>query len=199
MICKYSYVCEIDECNKPYADWNNFQNHRKTVHLINPSIIKCTQCDAVFYKSWAYAYHKKSVHNDHHKCAFCDQTFVIERALKDHVQRVHSRVLDEDTAADDDAVRYCDGDVVQHTKRRKSKHTAMFNEYFRENEVGEFSCQVCGKVTNRRSNAIAHAQMMHQKIRNFKCALCAKEFFHRGDLNGHMRKVSSEDKLYIEI
>lgn len=177
-------MCEIDDCNKPYADWNNFQNHRKTVHLINPSIINCKLCDAVFYKSWAYTYHKKSVHNEHHKCEFCDQTFVIERALKEHIKRAH-KVIDDVTGDEDGPTT--DGFV----QRRKSKHTAILNEYFGKNEAGDFVCLECGKVTNRRSNAISHAQMMHLKIRNFKCTLCSKDFFHRGDLNGHMRKVGA--------
>lgn len=185
-------MCEIDDCNKPYADWNNYQTHRKTVHLINPSIINCTECDAVFYKSWKYTYHKKSVHNEHHKCAFCDQTFVIERALKEHVQRFH-QVNDEDMSGDE--VDSNNDGSLRKTKQRKSKHAAVLSKYFSVNEVGDFHCLVCGKVTNRRSNAIAHAQMMHLKIRNFKCELCPKEFFHRGDLNGHMRKVSLREDL----
>lgn len=182
-LSRFRYVCDVAKCFKPYSDWRNFQNHRKTVHLINPSVIRCDQCDAVFYKSWSYAYHVKSVHSKHLQCNYCEQTFVMERSLEAHVARKH---LDEPQVASASSAAKSSGG-------RNSKYEHLIREYFRVESDGRFACLKCDRLITRRNNAIAHAKMMHMHVRDFVCEVCSKKFFHRGDLNTHMRLVSVAD------
>lgn len=174
------YVCDEDACLKLYTDWRNLQTHRKTVHLINPSIFKCTQCDATFYQSWTYAYHKKSVHEKPTKCPFCDQTFVLSRSLQKHVNRMHVNEPPEPT-----------------TSQRKSGEKNKFDFDKHVQKVGVlYYCKTCEKKCSCRNNAIAHVQMVHMKIQNYFCDICNKGFYQRGDLTDHVRKVSINYALY---
>lgn len=192
---KRMYVCELDDCRKPYADWNNYQSHRKTVHLVNPSIIRCTECDEVFYKSWLYAYHKKSVHQAHKQCPLCPQTFVVKRALDEHVARVHVDQPEADEPRTD-AKKSSVGVVKRATRTRRAGDATtgtLVQEdlHYSANANGDgFRCLDCGKVSVRRSNAVSHVRMVHMKIRNFSCAECSRTFYHRGDFNDHMKMVS---------
>lgn len=169
------YVCDADACLKLYADWRNLQSHRKTVHLINPSIYKCKDCDATFYQSWTYAYHKKSAHEEPSKCPFCDQKFVMARSLQKHVNRVHVEARTKSP-------------VVRQKKSPKNNFNFDLNVRKDPND-GLYYCRICEKKCTGRNNVIAHVQMVHMKITNYTCDICNKGFYQRGDLSDHLRKV----------
>lgn len=199
---KRMFVCELDNCRKPYADWNNYQTHRKTVHLVNPSIIRCQLCDEVFYKSWLYSYHKKSVHQAHHQCPMCSLSFVLQRALAQHIRRVHiNEGVDGVSDPGDDVASQEEMDVTVEDKPKDvlsdfGKKTVNSDRVVQQDvhftaltDSAGFKCLQCGKIASRRSNLVAHVQMVHLKVRNFKCTQCDKTFFQRGDLGDHLKMV----------
>lgn len=144
------YLCDQDNCSKSYIHWSSLTAHRKTRHLINPSIIKCPECPETFYRSWTYDYHKKTVHGECELCPICGKGFYKKKSLELHIQRVH----------------------IDDKKRSNSKldaAEAMVNEV-----DGEISCKECGKVCPTKYNAISHISMVHLKVRNFACNVCDK-------------------------
>ena len=164
------YLCDDKACLKTYRDWRTLQCHRKTVHLINPTIFKCKECDATFYRSWDFAYHKKSVHSDPLPCVMCDKTFSTSKSLQNHITKIH---------------------VNNGRTSKRNLPDSTIAEAMERIEATEnaYKCLQCNKICVARSNAINHVAMVHMKVVNFKCSVCKKGFFQRGDLNDHMRIV----------
>lgn len=144
------YICDQDNCFKSYIHWSSLTAHRKTRHLINPSIIKCPECPETFYRSWTYDYHKKTVHGECESCPICSKGFYKKKSLELHMQRVHI-------------------DDKRRTNSKMEAAEAMINEV-----NGEISCKECGKICSTRYNAISHISMVHLKVRNFNCNVCDK-------------------------
>lgn len=144
------YVCDQENCFKSYLHWSSLTAHRKTRHLINPSIIKCPECPETFYRSWTYDYHKKTVHGECESCPICGKGFYKKKSLELHIQRVHI-------------------DDKKRTNSNMEAAEAMIDEV-----DGEFSCKECGKICVTRHNAVSHISMVHLKVRNFRCDVCDK-------------------------
>ncbi|KAJ6641337.1 Zinc finger protein [Pseudolycoriella hygida] len=163
------FICDQDNCFKSYIHWSSLTAHRKTRHLINPSIIKCPECPETFYCSWKYDYHKKTVHNECESCPICSKGFYKKKSLDIHIQRVH---------------------IDDQRKRMNSKGEVAETMIVETN--GEISCKECGKICPTRYNAISHISMVHLKVRNFQCSVCDKSFYQKGDLNDHYRLHTKE-------
>lgn len=171
------YVCDV--CLKPYSDWRNLQCHRKTVHLINPSIFRCKDCDATFYKSWDFSYHKKSVHGDPVPCPLCNQKFATNKSMTSHMNKIHlnEKPKRAKTVSKRKIVQMDDAQMQIRTMIEKT------------NDM-KWACKICKKMCASRTNAVAHVAMVHMRIENFHCEICNKGFYQKGDLNDHFRIVS---------
>lgn len=145
------YICDQEDCFKSYIHWSSLTAHRKTRHLINPSIIKCPECPETFYRSWTYDYHKKTVHGECESCPICSKGFYKKRSLEEHIQRVH----------------------INDKKRSNSKMDAA-EAMIQDDKDGQISCTECGKICASRYNAMSHVQMVHLKVKNFNCNVCDK-------------------------
>lgn len=161
------YICDQDDCFKSYIHWSSLTAHRKTTHLINPSIIKCTECPETFYRSWTYDYHKKTVHGECELCPICNKGFYKKNSLEMHMQRVH----------------------IDDRKRSNINSRGDAAEEMVDEDNGVFSCKECGKQCPSKYNAISHVSMVHLKVRNMVCDICDKRFYQKGDLNDHYRLV----------
>lgn len=165
------YMCDVDDCWKRYRHWSDLLNHRKTVHLINPSIYKCNECEQTFYQSWNFSYHKKTVHSiTMIKCEECNFECKTVYNLKNHKKRAH--------CADEDAAEPIE--VKAKTQRIRSKKAIEIDKYLRKTDTS-IVCNICGKQLATRNSATAHIEMIHFKIKNHTCEECGKDFYLKKD------------------
>lgn len=175
-----NYMCDSTNCWKKYRHWSDLLNHRKTVHLINPSIYKCTECEKTFYQSWKFDYHKKTVHSQPVNCDKCSAEFLSVISLRVHIKKHHSD--------------RCKG-VKKATSNQQSKATerkCIDIDRFLERKDTKMFCTECGKHLSTRNNARSHIEMVHLKIRNYACGICEKLFYLKKDLDDHTRLHTAE-------
>lgn len=176
-----NYMCDVVDCFKRYRHWSDLQCHQKTVHLINPTIYKCPECEATFYNSWQFDYHKKSVHSKPSKCKLCDRMFQTLMQLKTHTRRAHKRPAGQPTVGG---------------SRRKSKRSTVDISAHIRSEDDKLFCRDCGKFLPSRNNARSHIEMVHLKIKNFDCSVCGKAFYLRKDFEDHERLHTADTPFH---
>lgn len=170
-----NYMCDCSNCFKRYRHWSDLQCHQKTVHLINPTIYKCSECDSTFYNSWQFDYHKKTVHSKPSKCETCNRTFQTFMQLKTHTRRIHRRTNNKTIV-----------ESVGNSKKKSKRPTIDISQYMKlENE--NLYCKECGKFLPSKNNARSHIEMVHLKIKNYNCMTCSKGFYMRKDFEDHVR------------
>lgn len=165
------YLCDIEECWKRYRHWSDLSIHRKTVHLINPTVYKCQQCEQTFHHSWKFSYHKKTVHAIASvKCSVCGMECANAYNLRHHRKKCGS----EDTAK-------------QLAKPKQSKSKTFDMAHYID-QIGQMmKCRLCDKQLATRITARIHVEMTHLKIRRHRCDTCGKEFYLRKDYMDHLR------------
>ncbi|XP_031630017.1 zinc finger protein 761-like [Contarinia nasturtii] len=173
------YMCDVEECWKPYRHWSDLTNHRKTVHLINPSIYKCNDCEETFYQSWNFSYHKKTVHPmSTMKCDECDFECTTKPSLKSHQKRVHSCNTEPPLTA-------------KSVAPKPKKKVPEADQFFKELD-GAIVCNICEKQLASRNSARSHIEMIHLKVKNYACEKCGKEFYLKKDYIDHKRLHTAE-------
>lgn len=177
------YVCDIPECLKPYRHWGDLTMHRKTVHLINPSILKCSDCGKTFYQSWKLHYHCNTQHGSPVVCEICNKTLPTVISHRTHMRK-HKRTADADQTVKPPVKKASN-------KKAKRKTTHDIEPYLKI-ENGQMSCTACGKQMVSRNNARSHIEIVHLKVRNYSCGECQKDFYLRKDLIDHMRLHTAE-------
>lgn len=177
-----NYMCDRINCWKKYRHWSDLLNHRKTVHLINPSIYNCTDCGKTFYQSWKYDYHKKTTHGASFACDECDTMYNSIIQYKNHLRKRHTGVNGEVNATNP---------VPRKKKRTNDRPTTDIEHYIRTVDAQMF-CTECDKQLKSRNSARSHIEMVHLKIKNYACNICEKEFYLRKDFNDHTRIHTAE-------
>lgn len=173
------YVCDVVDCQKPYRHWSDLTNHRKTVHLINPSIFKCNECAKTFYQSWKFNYHNKTVHGESVQCDVCNVILPSSISYQAHMRK-HLRGEGQKKAEE-----------PKKPVKRAAKKGIDISKYLRE-ENGSLFCTECNRRMLSRNNARTHIEIVHLKVRNFMCRECEKTFYLRKDYDDHMRLHTSE-------
>lgn len=179
-----NYMCDNVDCLKQYRHWSDLINHRKTVHLINPTIFKCSECDVTFYQSWKFDYHKKTFHGKPEKCTLCDDVLSSSITLKAHMRKKHSAKEPKE--------------ISLKSKLRKKKTTEIDNYIEQSDESGMY-CSQCGKTFPSRNNARSHIEMVHLKIRKHSCSTCDKQFYLKKDLDDHIRLHTAEQPFKCAV
>lgn len=202
------YMCDVEDCWKRYRHWSDLLNHRKTVHLINPSIFKCNDCEQTFYQSWNFSYHKKTVHAvTTVKCPHCDFECKNVYNLRAHQKKTHSDKMELKASTDE---------IVAKSKVKSSKVEATatqvaapmatatpttpptptkkpleIDQYIRKVDK-TIICNLCDKQLATRTSARSHIEMIHFKIKNFACTECGKTFYLKKDASDHLRMHTAE-------
>lgn len=177
-----NYMCDVDDCWKRYRHWSDLLNHRKTVHLINPTIYKCNDCEQTFYQSWNFSYHKKTVHAmTTVKCQLCDFECKTVYNLKTHHKNVHVNKKTDEMPQQKKA----------RTETLRSKKAIEIDQYLKKSNNATV-CNICGKHLATRSNARSHIEMTHLKIKNFTCNECSRSFYLKKDYVDHLRVHTAE-------
>lgn len=191
------YVCDEGSCRKSYRHWSDLTSHRKTVHLINPSILKCGDCGKTFYQSWKLSYHCKSVHGGPMQCNICNITLPNPIRHQSHMRRhnsgtddsINEKVARTPKKASSSTLSPPAAPMTKAQSKRKIAHN--IDEYIRM-ENGQMFCTACGKQLPSRSNARTHIELVHMKVRKFSCKECDKQFYLRKDYEDHMRMHTAE-------
>lgn len=192
--CKFPvqrhYMCDIENCWKRYRHWSDLLNHRKTVHLINPTIYKCSECEQTFYQSWNFAYHKKTAHcATFIQCDECDFQCRTLHSLRSHQKKQHSPDTGISTIK------------INKTKPKKEtfkvRKTIDIDQYLTKIDT-VMACNLCGRQLTSRNGARSHIEMIHLKIRHHACDECGKEFYLRKDFNDHKRLHTAETPYECE-
>lgn len=174
------YMCDVDNCWKRYRHWGDLSIHRKTVHLINPTVYKCPECDQTFHQSWKFSYHKKTVHQVNSiNCNTCGMECANSYQLKQHRKSHHSSAKK----------------VVQPMKSNKSFDMKQYIDQMGATMI----CRLCGKKLVTRTGAKTHVEMTHMKLRNHRCDTCGKEFYLRKDYVDHLRTHTAEMPYQCEL
>lgn len=177
------YMCDIESCWKKYRHWSDLLNHRKTVHLINPTIYKCSECEQTFYQSWNFSYHKKTVHcSTELKCDVCDFQCRTLYSLRLHQRNYHS------SDAEDSNANF----KAKPKKQPIKKQSRVDLDEFVSKTGTSLICNTCGKQFSTRNGARSHVEMVHLKIRNHSCKECGKEYYLRKDYEDHRRMHTAE-------
>lgn len=215
------YMCDVEDCWKRYRHWSDLLNHRKTVHLINPSIFKCNDCEQTFYQSWNFSYHKKTVHAMATiQCQQCDYQCKNIYNLRAHQKKFHSDKNEEkppsrDVAENQIVVKQEEADTVTVIKAKApetissspssstittaeaeiattpTKTTLEIDQYVRKVDK-TIICNICEKQLATRCSARSHIEMIHFKIKNFACTECGKTFYLKKDATDHLRTHTAE-------
>lgn len=192
------YMCDVENCWKRYRHWSDLSIHRKTVHLINPSIYKCSECEQTFYQSWKFSYHKKTVHAlSSVKCDVCSIECPNVYNLKFHKKKHHSPAtnLIRNKIATTSNVRQPKKIITT----KIEKNSFNFDQYLKKSKTAAIICNLCDKQLANRNSAKSHIEMIHLKIKNHLCNECGKEFYLRKDYNDHLRLHTSETPYQCQL
>ena len=70
------------------------------------------------------------------------------------------------------------------------------NDYVVKEELGTFSCQICGKSNNQKNNIKNHIEAVHFPDQfTYNCHLCNKSFVGKNSLAVHRSKFHSITKF----
>lgn len=196
------YLCGVEDCWKLYRHWSDLLNHRKTVHLINPSIFKCNDCEQTFYQSWNFSYHKKTVHAASTlQCQQCDYQCKNMYSLKAHQKKFHADkngdIVPKRDEMPSEAVTSTEAKVttaaaaISSPSPATTKQTLEIDQYVRKVDKA-IVCNICEKQLATRPSARSHIEMIHFKIKNFACTECGKTFYLKKDASDHLRVHTAE-------
>lgn len=137
--------CECHICGVKYKNQWCLARHKARHHDVKEH--KCPKCPEEFHSLYQKQKHMIKVHDEGHKCSFCDRMFTRNSFMKDHIRRTHFKEKNVPCSVCNE--KFFDNYLL---KLHMAKH---------EGER-KFTCEVCGKAFLRRSNLNSHKQM-HKK------------------------------------
>jgi len=145
-------------------------------------VFKCPSCP---YESKLKGNLKQHVKRVHLKivdirCSQCDASFSFKGDLNRHIKAVHDKI--KDISCDKcDASFSKKGGLTQHMK---AVH----------NKIKDFKCDRCDVSCSKRGNLTKHVKRVHLKIVDIRCSQCDASFSFKGDLNQHTKAVHDKIK-----
>ena len=178
-------TCKI--CNKNF-DSKYLKAHQTSVHLGIKSV-SCDECGKSFSNKSDLKRHLKNVHlkikritkgESIKNCDKCDMSFHTIEKLKTHLKNIHDVVkLSE--------CKECKKSFT--TNGRLQSHITQTHKggsHVRQTE--KVTCDLCQKVFASHYLKY-HKDMVHFKVKKFKCEHCDKEFCQKSDWNRHKLRM----------
>ena len=174
-----SHKCS--ECEKTFSQKLALQLHIKIVHL-NMELFKCEYCDKTFSQKVALEQHEKIIHLNikPFKCEYCQHSFGLKSDLKKHVNGVHEKIRHK--------CEYCDSSFSQ--KPQLKNHVSKMHPDGHQTDLIN-KCVECGKVFKSNSSLQLHVNMVHLKLKPFKCQYCEHTSGYKQALQKHIKNVHS--------
>ncbi|XP_066254730.1 zinc finger protein 260-like isoform X40 [Euwallacea similis] len=159
-------------CSKTFASNYALKSHME-VHENRPAIFECDICNKKFKRLKNLDLHRRRHTKDFViECEECHQGFVCKG---DYVQHVRNR---HDGEKEKVVCFVCGKDMIKgHLKRH------MENVH---GETGEFPCELCGKIFDRKIGHERHVKMFHNLVPQV-CDICGQEFRWKHSLRDHLK------------
>lgn len=151
--------------------------------------LTCKECGKTFGALVSLRLHKNT-HTDKFRCTIqsCRKGFPNNSRLRLHLRSIH-KILDGEVVAEDavELKRSTNKPIIcEVCGRHYSSNTAYFI-HKQNHKPPQFECHFCGKRVFRKSILKKHLITQHMKHQTleYKCPVCAKEFYHKYSLIAH--------------
>ncbi|XP_055623935.1 zinc finger protein 69-like [Toxorhynchites rutilus septentrionalis] len=171
------YICKSDSMGSAEALIAHLNSH--TDELPYTCQI-CVLETAVITTVSSLNVHKR-MHENPHKCPYCDRRYSNKRNISLHVQMYHMA----ENAPCPSTCSYCD--KVFPTKQSLANHEKIHTK--------AVSCEYCGKIFVGKHKLQLHIQRKHERVRKYECHLCHKKLNSLDAVQVHIRIMHS-DKEY---
>ncbi|KAF7286020.1 hypothetical protein GWI33_008323 [Rhynchophorus ferrugineus] len=177
------YVVKCEMCNMGFVTNQEYINHMGSKHGAGGHM--CNICGRTCYDKAALqshmARHAEGYNeNTNIRCEICNKTFLQERYLRHHFQRIHLN----------GGQRFiCD----LCGKKVNSKRSLRDHMYIHQG-IKPLACKECGKSFGLRTTLKLHIRT-HTGQRPYHCTVCGKSFTQRSPLTVHMRHHTGEKPL----
>ncbi|XP_063428730.1 uncharacterized protein LOC134711784 [Mytilus trossulus] len=183
--------------------------HSRSFTYTNAAV--CQQCGKIFKQKHCLKVHIKRMHSERlRKCYICNTPFSIERALHQHLLKIHNIRHTNDmtnTSLMDDHnyskveknvqkapqnIKYIDvtsTDIVEGSKAE---------DYIMKMGDKRCACKLCGKVINRLKDCRKHVNR-HLTEKNITCPICFRTFAFQKDLDFHKKDTHDSAKRTCEF
>ena len=181
---KKFYKC--NKCTYKGAYPSHLQQHRASVHKINPTWYKCSMCD---YKTTRYGDLKRHLKGKKHNPTVCIDGFLIEE-------------LDRSLIDKDIDVVYHKCDVPGCTYKAKQPNTLKRHKMnIHDIDVTYYHCDVsgCTYKTKQKSDVKSHQAAIHDiDVVYHKCDVpdCEYKTKQKGDVKRHKANIHGIDVVY---
>ena len=208
------YPCKL--CDYKASQISNLVTHTETVH--EKKQYNCKLCPFEARTRFSVRRHTREMHKGEKgvnkktlQCQTCHKTFAFEKRLNFHMKRQHG-IFDYQTRKqrsrsrlqkdqikievpkikgekeDFDQILISNVESLQSTKELGEDQTPPDTDKSQEEEIGEFSCNVCSNKFSQRGHLQVHMDTLHNGVR-FPCSHCGKEFKQRPHLQRHVESV----------
>lgn len=178
-------TCDI--CEKTFTDKTERNKHIEE-HF---NAIDCPNCGKTFIGDRAFEYHiatKCKVDSSRFQCLICnDKLFDSIEALNKHLEGKHKCFFNDNRWQ----CSQCQKWFAKFKYLRK--HILELHD-----KATQFSCDVCGKEFNRKSNLIEH-NLIHDGKYLADCEVCGKSYRTKSALRLHIRSHTGEKPYVCDI
>ena len=181
--------CTQEGCDMKFTRRRILNWHLKRVHNIAkedvPKSYPCTECEKVFKCPMALKKHmfKHTGQELPFPCNICGKRFVINSALKDHLMR-HAGIKNY-------VCPYCG--VGKTTRQEWNTHIATHNT------EKKFKCHLCPHASHNKQNLRMHVRVVHEKIKDYACQYCGKQFGKSNACKMHEMTHTGEKRCECKV
>ncbi|CAL8111124.1 unnamed protein product [Orchesella dallaii] len=147
---------------------------------------KCIKCSATFSSAVLLKNHRVVHALD---CPKCGETFLIKPSLDRHLRERHGKVESRKESAD--LIAQEQTQEYQTNSKFPCPKTFASDVLIEPTPDGLFSCKMCPKVCQARSDMSKHVRR-HTDERPFSCEICGDKFKHQSAITNHLRIHTGE-------
>ena len=177
-----TFKCHL--CEKDLSRKEKLELHLKRVHATMKPF-ECNVCGKIFSQSDKLRDHENKRHKSKvtniFECDICQKKLTSSDYLKNHVQRIHDKVRHFKCDSCEKAF-FSKAGLLEHLD---AVHRGMKKMV---------ECKYCNKEMGE-SYLKKHIDIIHFKIKHFKCKLCSKTFGQKNNLKRHEDTTHSGIKL----
>lgn len=171
------YICKSDSLGSAEALIAHLNSHTSQLPYT------CSICvfETVVINSVSTLNVHKRMHENPHKCEYCDKRYSNRRNILLHVQLYHMG----ENAPCPSTCTYC-GKVCP-TKLSLKNHEKIHTK--------AVSCEFCGKIFVEKHKLRLHIQRKHEKNRKYECHLCNKKLNSLDAVQVHINIMHSDKEF----
>ena len=155
--------------------------HQRRIH-INKTTHLCSICKNEFTAKGSLVKHIQMIHEKIRvKCTKCDATFSQNRHLNDHVKTYHSSLVQEYDCL------VCETSFA--SKNNMKQH------YEEMHQPKSTTCKTCGIIFGSNQKLKSHVNIVHEKIKPYKCNLCPGMYNQISEREAHIRRIHGEQNV----